>query len=44
MFENRVLRMIVGPKREEVTGEWSRLHNEEPYGVLANIIQGTISR
>ena len=28
MFENRVLR-IFGPKRDEVTGEWRRLHNEE---------------
>jgi len=29
VFENRVLRKIVGPKRDEVTGEWRRLHNEE---------------
>ena len=29
MFENRVLRKIFGPKRDEVTGEWRRLHNEE---------------
>ena len=29
MFENRVLRGIFGPKRDEVTGEWRRLHNEE---------------
>jgi hypothetical protein len=29
VFENRVLRRIVGPKRDEVTGEWRRLHNEE---------------
>jgi len=28
VFENRVLR-ILGPKREEVTGEWVKLHNEE---------------
>jgi hypothetical protein len=27
--ENRVLRRIVGPKRDEVTGEWRKLHNEE---------------
>jgi hypothetical protein len=27
--ENRVLRGIFGPKRDEVTGEWRRLHNEE---------------
>jgi hypothetical protein len=28
VFENRVLRGIYGPKRDEVTGEWRRLHNE----------------
>ena len=29
VFENRVLREMVGPKREEITREWRRLHNEE---------------
>jgi hypothetical protein len=29
VFENRVLRKIFGPKRDEVTGEWRQLHNEE---------------
>jgi hypothetical protein len=29
VFENRVLRRIFGPKRDEVTGEWRRLHNKE---------------
>ena len=29
MFENRVLRRIFGPRRDEVTGEWRRLHYEE---------------
>jgi hypothetical protein len=29
VFENRVLRRIFGPKREEVAGDWRRLHNEE---------------
>ena len=29
MFENRVLRRIFGPRRDDVTGEWRRLHNEE---------------
>ena len=29
MSENRVLRRIFGPKRDEVTGEWRKLHNEE---------------
>jgi hypothetical protein len=28
-FENRVLRRIFGPKRDELTGEWRKLHNEE---------------
>jgi hypothetical protein len=29
VFENRVLRKIFGPKRNEVTGEWRKLHNKE---------------
>jgi hypothetical protein len=29
VFENRVLMGIFGPKRDEATGEWRRLHNEE---------------
>jgi hypothetical protein len=29
VFENRVLRKIFEPKRDEVTGEWRRLHNKE---------------
>jgi hypothetical protein len=29
VFENRVLRRIFGPKRDEVTGEWRKLHNKE---------------
>ena len=31
VFENRVLRKIFGPKRDEVAGEWRRLHKEELY-------------
>jgi hypothetical protein len=31
VFENRVLRKTFGPRRDEVTGEWRRLHNEELY-------------
>jgi hypothetical protein len=29
VFETKVLRKIFGPKRDEVTGEWRRLHNED---------------
>ena len=29
VFENRVLRRIFGPRRDEITGEWRKLHNEE---------------
>ena len=29
LLENRVLRRIFGPKRDEVTGEWRKLHNEK---------------
>ena len=29
VFENMILRRIFGPRRDEVTGEWRRLHNEE---------------
>jgi hypothetical protein len=41
MRENMVLIMIFGPKREEVTGEWRRLHREELYGLYSspNIIR-----
>jgi hypothetical protein len=41
VFENRVLRRIFGPKREEVAGGWRRLHNEERHNLYAssNIIK-----
>jgi hypothetical protein len=29
VFENKLLRRVFGPKREEVTGGWRKLHNEE---------------
>jgi len=29
VFKNRVLRRVFGPKRDEVTGEWRKLHNEK---------------
>jgi hypothetical protein len=46
VFENRVLRKIFGPKRDDVTEEWKRLHNEELYDVYSspNIIQVMKSR
>jgi hypothetical protein len=34
VFENRVLRRIFGPKMDEVTGEWTKLHNEELHNLL----------
>jgi hypothetical protein len=45
-FENRVLRRIFGPKRDEVTGEWRRRHNNELYALYSspNIIRVIKSR
>jgi hypothetical protein len=36
MFENRVLRRIFRPKRDEVTGEWRKLHNEELHNLYSS--------
>jgi hypothetical protein len=36
VFENRVLRKIFEPKRDEVTGKWRRLHNEELYDLYSS--------
>jgi hypothetical protein len=46
VFENRVLRRIFGPKREEVAGGWRRLHNVEFHTLYAlpNIVRMTKSR
>ena len=46
VFENRVLRRIFGPKRDEVTGEWRRLHNKKLYALYSspNIIRVIKSR
>ena len=46
MFENRVLRRIFGPKRDGVTGEWRKLHNEELNGLYSspNIVRVIKSR
>jgi hypothetical protein len=46
VFENRVLRRIFEPKREEVAGDWGRLHNEELHNLYAspNIIIRAINQ
>jgi hypothetical protein len=36
VFENRVLRRIFGPKRDEVTGEWRKLHNGELHDLYSS--------
>jgi hypothetical protein len=40
VFENRVLRRIFGPKRNEVTGGWRTLHNEELHNLYSSPSQG----
>ena len=46
VFENRVLRKVFGSKRDEVTGEWRKLHNEERRDLysLPNIVRVVKSR
>ena len=46
VFENRVLRRVFGPKRDEVTGIWRKLHNEELSDLysLPNIVRVVKSR
>jgi hypothetical protein len=46
VFENRMLRRTFGPKRDEVTGGWRKLHNEELYNLYSapNIIRMIKSR
>jgi hypothetical protein len=36
VFENRVLRSIFGPKRDEVTGDWRKLHNEDLHNLYSS--------
>jgi hypothetical protein len=36
VFENRILRRIFGPKRDEVIGEWRKLHNEELHNLYSS--------
>jgi hypothetical protein len=38
VFKNRVRKWIFGPKRDEVTGEWRRLRNEELYAVPSSTV------
>jgi hypothetical protein len=46
VIENRVLRRVFGPKRDEVTGEWRKLHNEKLNDLysLPNIVRVVKSR
>ena len=46
VFENRVLRRVFGPKRDELTGEWRKLRNEELNDLysLPNIVRVVKSR
>jgi hypothetical protein len=46
VFENRVLRRIFGPQRDEVTGVWRKLHNDELHNLYSppSIIRTTKSR
>jgi hypothetical protein len=46
VFESRVLMKVFGPKRDEVTGEWRKLHNEELSDLysLPNIVRMVKSR
>jgi prepilin signal peptidase PulO-like enzyme (type II secretory pathway) len=46
VFENRMLRRIFGPKRDRVTGEWRKLHNEELHDLYSppNIVRVIKSR
>jgi hypothetical protein len=46
VFENRVLKRIFGPKKDDLTGEWGRLRNKELYALYSspNIIRVVKSR
>jgi hypothetical protein len=46
VFENRVLRRVFGPNRDELTGKWRKLHNEELNDMysLPNIVRVVKSR
>jgi hypothetical protein len=36
MFENMIMRKVYGPKRDDITGEWRRLHNEELHDLCSS--------
>jgi hypothetical protein len=40
VFESRVLRLIFGPKKNEITGEWRKLHNDEFHGLHSHTVVG----
>jgi hypothetical protein len=44
VFENRVLRRIFGPKRDEVTGEWRKLHSGELRDLYSSVSISRISK
>jgi hypothetical protein len=44
VFEDRVLRKMFGPKRDEVTGDWLKLHSEEIHDLYSSNIQVNKSR
>ena len=46
MFQNKVIREIFGAKRDEITGEWRKLHNAELHALYSspNIIRNLKSR
>jgi hypothetical protein len=37
VFENRILKRMFGPKRDEVTGEWRKLHNKELHTLYSSL-------
>ena len=41
VFENKVLRKILGTQKDEITGEWRKLHNPEIHAVYVGILRLT---
>jgi len=44
VYENRRLRKLFGPKRDEVTGDWRRLHSEELYDLYCSLITFRVNK